>query len=177
MVSVIFDFPCYTCIWIFNMPLNKLETWPSLPFRTKKLIPNLSGISQVLIECTTERNWKHRRKKKKRFFFPNIFLLVLRINSVLPFSTGKQLIQTPDHASANTMKCYGTMHRYNEMPPEHVALGPCKGNCGGKQHLSTFASILFCKHGEGKSTDFFFNLQNGRNSSKMEKFRNYWNFF
>lgn len=63
------------------------------------------------------------------FFVLKIFLLILRINSVqrVPFSTEKQLMQTLYHASANIMKCYGTMHRYNEMPPAHVALGPCKG--------------------------------------------------
>lgn len=65
-------------------------------------------------------------------FVLNTILLMLRIDSVqhLPFSTEKQLIQTLYHAPANKMKCYSTMHRYNEMPPEHVALGPCKGNCG-----------------------------------------------
>lgn len=62
------------------------------------------------------------------FFVLNIFLLMLRINSVqhLPLSTGNQLIQTLYHASASIMKCYSTTHKYNEMPPVHVALGPCK---------------------------------------------------
>lgn len=80
------------------------------------------------------------RERGGRFFFHSqrisayavsIYTLraLLRINSVqhFPFSTEKRLIHALYHVSTNNEHFYGAMHRYNETPPEHIALGPCKG--------------------------------------------------
>lgn len=122
------------------MPLHKFELWPSLPFCTKKTQPQTCQAHPKYWWSALLKGTESAGGKKKIFFlFSTYFCLCGKhihtesfIEDKLCATCSVQQRETVNTCSISCLyqhneQCYGAMHRYNEMPPEHITLGPCKG--------------------------------------------------